>query len=161
MSVLHALGAPFGVRAAGDVLDLVESVLDVGLELIGRDMFAAKRVARINREHGVHLEVFAPLEELEQAHSVRRMIHPGARMGGTIDERADGFLPLETVCDSVALKIIAARKAQESWVHGGELFHQIDAIAVDAIVICGREKGDELQPQSSGMRDRENEVVGG
>ena len=71
-------------------------------------------------------------------------------MGGPVDERADGLLPLETLGDVVALKIVAAGKAQESRVHGGELFHQVDAVAVDAIVIGGREKRDELSQRVPG-----------
>ena len=62
-------------------------------------MLAAQRVAGVDGEHGIHLEVFAPLQKLEQAHAVIGVIAPGAGMRGAVDERADGLLPVEAVGD--------------------------------------------------------------
>ncbi len=45
--------------------------------------------------------------------------------------------------------------------HGSELFHQVDAVAVHAVVIRGREERDEIKPESSRVANRENEMIGG
>ena len=108
MAVLDAHGAPLGVGAAGDVLDFVERVLDVGLEIgAGIHVLLGHGIAGIDGEHGLHLQVFAPLEELQQAHAVRRVIAPGAGMRGPVDQGADGLLPVEALGDAIVGAVVA------------------------------------------------------
>ncbi len=80
-------------------------------------------------------------------------------MRGAVDEWADGLLPIEAVGDVVAFKVVAAGEAQECRMHRGQLFHQVDAVAVHAIVIGGREEGDEVEPEGSGVADGEDQVI--
>jgi hypothetical protein len=112
-------------------------------------------VAGVDGEHGLHLQVFAPLQKLEQAHAVGRVVAPGAGVGGAVDQRADGLLPIEALGDVVALKIVAAGEAQEGRMHGGQLLHQVDAVAVGAVLIGGREERDEVEPEGAGVSDGE------
>ncbi len=120
VAVFDALGAPLGVGAAGHVLDFVERVLHVRLKRgAGIDVVLRERIAGIDGQHWFHLQVFAPLQKLQQAHAVGGAIAPWARVRGAVDPGADGLLPVEAVGDVVALKIIAAGQAQEFGLHGG------------------------------------------
>ena len=67
-------------------------------------------------------------------------------MRGSIDQRHDGLLPFKAIGDMIALQIVAAREAQERWMHRSQLFHQIDAIAVRTIMVCRWKQGDEIEP---------------
>ncbi len=161
VAIFDALGSPPGVRAAGYVFDLIESILNERFEIgTGFHVLSAQRIAGVDRKHGVHLEVFAPFEEFEQAHSVGGVIHPGAGVCGAVDERADGLLPIKAVGDAIALEIVAAGEAQEGRVHGRELLHQVNAVAVDAVVIGGREERDQAEPHRAWMRYREHKMIG-
>ncbi len=96
--VLRADGAPLGVGPAGDVFNFVESVLYVGLEVVaGLHEVLHEGEAGVNSENRLHLEVFAPPEELKQTEAVGGLITPGAEVSGPVDQRADGFLPVETL----------------------------------------------------------------
>src|SRR5271165_6437745 len=86
---------------------------------------------------------------------------PGAGMGGPVDQGADHFLPIEALGDVVALEIVSAGKAQKRRVHGSHFFHKVDAVAVDAIVVGGREEGYKIEPESAGMADGDSKMVGG
>ena len=111
-----------------------------------------ERIARVDGKQRLHVEVFAPLEEFEQAHAVGGAVAPGAEVRGAVNARADGVLPFETLADGVAFEVVASGEAQEGGVHGGELFHDVDAVAVGAVVKGGREERDEAEPEGSGMR---------
>ena len=56
-------------------------------------------------------------------------------MRGPVHEWADGLLPFDTFGNVIALEVIAAGEAEEGRTHGGQLLHQVNAIAVHAIVI--------------------------
>jgi hypothetical protein len=71
MSILHAFGAPLGVRAASHIFNFVECVLDIGLEIVPcLDVLAAERVAGIHGQHGLHLQVFTPFQKLQKAKAI-------------------------------------------------------------------------------------------
>ena len=160
VAVFGAFRAPFGIGAAGDIFNFVERVLHVRLERgAGIDVLLRQRVAGVDGEHRLHLQVFAPLQKFKQAHAVRRAIAPGAHVRGTVDPGADGLLPVEAVGDVVAFKIIAAGQAQEFGLHGGQQIHKVDAIAVGPVVIGGREERDEIEPDRCRLCDGQDEVI--
>ena len=68
MAIPSAAGAPFRARIAGDVLYLVQRVLDERFErLAGLHVAPVVEVqAGVDREDRLHLQFFAPLEELQQ-----------------------------------------------------------------------------------------------
>ncbi len=80
-------------------------------------------------------------------------------MARTLFDRPNGFLPVETLIEGVALKIIAAGEPEEFGLHGRQQFHDIGAVAVLAILVSGREERDILQPQRSRGRRGEFEDV--
>ena len=57
------------------------------------------------------MQVLAPVEKFEEAKAVGRLVLPWAGVGGAVDERADGLLPVEALVDTVAFKVVAAGKA--------------------------------------------------
>ncbi len=63
------------------------------------DVFLAERVAGEDGEERLHVEVFAPGEELEEAHAVGGAVGPRREVGGAVDEGADGFLPVEVLVE--------------------------------------------------------------
>ena len=67
--------------------------------------------------------LMAPLEELEQAHAVRGLIVPRTAVRRPIDEWTDGLLPIETLVDVVAFKVVAAGKTEELRMHRGHFSH--------------------------------------
>ena len=72
-------------------------------------------------------------------------------MGGAVDERADGLLPVEALADVVAFEVVAAGEAQECRVHAGELFHEVYSEAVGAVFVGGWEERDEVEPEGAGV----------
>lgn len=82
MSILRAARAPRRARAASDVLDLVEGVLNVRLEGVPReDVGSLVDVqAGVESDDGLRLEVLGPIQELEQAKAVRGAIPPWAEV---------------------------------------------------------------------------------
>ena len=107
------------------------------------------------------MEVFTPVEKFEQAHAVGGVVVPGAGVGGAVDERADGLLPLEALVDVVAFEVVAAGETEEGGMHGGELLHEVDAVAVGGVLVGGREERDEREPGGAGVLDGELEMVVG
>ena len=101
------------------------------------------------------------VEEFEQADAVGGAVGPRGRMGGPIDKRADGLLPFVVFVEMLALKIIAAGKAEEGGMEGGELLHQIDALAVRLIIVGGRKERNQLEPCGPGMLHEKLEMIGG
>ena len=90
-----ARSAPHGCEVAGYVFDFVQRVLNVGFEVVaGGDVFLEERVSGEDGKQRLHVEVFAPGEELEQADAVGGAVGPRGGMRGPIDERADGLLPV-------------------------------------------------------------------
>ena len=72
MPVLRAYRAPLGLGVAGDVLDLFHPFLHVRIKIRTRlHQLASQRISRINSEHRFHAQVFAPLQEFQQAHAIR------------------------------------------------------------------------------------------
>ena len=115
--------------------------LDVGVEIrAGLYKFLLHGIAGIDGQQRLHLQILAPLQELEQAHAVAGAIVPGAGMGGAIHQWTDGLLPFIALVDVVALEIISSGKAQERRLHGGQLLHQVDAISVVPVMVGGWEK---------------------
>ena len=146
--VLRAHRAPLRVWSARHILNLIQRVLYVGFQVGARlDYLTTEGIAAIDGKKRLHPEVFAPLEELQQSHSVRRVITPGRRMRGTVDERANHLLPVEAGFNAVAFQIVAAGKAQERRTHGRQFFHDVGAVAVGAIAIRGREQRNQLEPK--------------
>ena len=126
--------APLGIRAAGRIFDLIQRVLHIRLKLRPRlDMLLLHRVAGIDRQHILHVQVFAPLQKFEQPKPIGRVIVPRAGMRRPIHQRPDRLLPFVALVDVVALKIVAAGEAQKRRVHPGQHLHQIDAVAVHPI----------------------------
>ena len=141
VTVLHPLCTPLRVGVAGYVLDLIQSILDVGLQ-IGSRLYELllHGVAGINGQQRLHLEVLAPLQELEQAHAVAGAIVPGTGVGRAIHQGADGLLPFIALVDVVALEIIASGEAEKRRLHRRQLLHQVDAISVVPVVVGGRKQ---------------------
>ena len=63
------------------------------------------------------MQVFTPLQELQQAETVRGPIAPRTAVSGALRDVADGFLPVEALVNGVAFEIIAAREAQKRGLH--------------------------------------------
>ncbi len=160
MAVLDALGSPVRVRPARHVLDFVERILHVGPERrAGVYMLLPHAVARIHGEYRLDVQVLAPLQVFKQAQAVGALVAPGAGVRRTVDERADGLLPLVALREVVAFQIVAAGQAEERRVHRGQLLHQVDAVAVRAVVVGRREQGSEREVESTGLCNRKHEVV--
>ncbi len=160
VAVLGSLCAPPGVGVAGHVFDLVERILHVRLKGgAGINVLLLHGVAGIDGEHGLDLEVFAPLQKFEQAHAVGGVVVPGADVGWTIDPGADCLLPLEALGDVIALEIIAAGQAQEFGMHGGQQIHQIGAETFLTIAVGWREDRDEAEMESAGLVGDQLEVI--
>src|SRR5947209_14380697 len=114
MTILRANRTPVRLLAAGYVLDFVERVLNIGSELrAGIYVFLLQGISGIYGEHRFHVQVFAPFQEFEQTHSVRRLVMPGARVRWPIHERTNGLLPFEAIGDVIAFQVIPARKTQK------------------------------------------------
>ena len=160
MAILRALGSPLRRGVARDVLHLVHGVLHVGIKILARcDVFAAQRVAGVDREHRFDLQVLAPLQKFEQSKAVGRPVAPRRLMSGPIDHRANRLLPVEAVDDSIALEIVPSRQPQEVRMHRGHALHQVGAVAVRAIVVGGRKERHELQPELAGLCDGQLQVI--
>ena len=114
-------------------------------------MLLAQGVARINRQHRLHVQVFAPLQKLQQTEAVGGPITPRAAVAGTLRDVADGFLPVETFVDAIAFEIIAAGEAQELRLHVREQLHDVRASAVRAIVVSRRKERNVLEPDRAGL----------
>ncbi len=69
----------------------------------------------------------------------------------TLLDRAERFLPVETVPDRITFQIIAAGEAQKLRVHVHQHLHQIFAESVRAVVPGRREQRDHTQPDGSGL----------
>ena len=161
VAVLGAARAPLGVRAAGHVLDLVERVLDEGLEVgAGLDALLAQGVAGVDGQHGLHVQVLAPLQEFQQAHAVGRPVAPGVvHVAGALGDIADGLLPVEARFDGVAFQVIAAGKAQEGRLHVGQQLHDVVAIAVRPVVVGGRKERDHAEPDRAFGGGRKHQLI--
>ncbi len=160
VAVLRALRAPFGVHVAGDVFDFVEGILHVRFQIRAGGHFAiAEGEARKHREQGLHFQIFAPVEKLQQAQAVGSAVIPGAGVAGALGDVADGFFPVEPVGHAVALEEIAAGKAQEGRVVLGQQLHDVRAIAIRAVVVGGREQRHQAEPGRAG-RGCPNQEIG-
>ena len=160
MPIACAHRAPLRVRCAGDVLDFVKPLLHVGIEIGSRlDQLSAQRVSGVDAEQRLHVQVLAPLQEFQESHSVARVIAPRGRVCRTIDQRSDHLLPIEARLDAAAFEVIAAWKAQERGTHRGQLFHDVDAIAVGATMVGRREQRDHLKPQRPGTIRGQLDVI--
>ena len=124
-------------------------------------MFLLERVTGIDGEHGTHIQILTPFKEFKKPHSIRRVVVPGARMGRSIDERSDGFLPVETISDVIAFEVISTRETQKGRLHVGKFFHQVDSIAVRPIFVRRREERNHVERDRARVRDRKNEVIRG
>src|SRR6202042_2222373 len=81
MPVFRTDCAPFRIRSAGHILDLIQRVLHVGFEIRAwLHYLSTERVTSIHGKKRPHTQVFTPVEEFKQAHSVCRVIAPGGRM---------------------------------------------------------------------------------
>jgi len=162
VAVFGAFRTPLGGGASGHVLDLIEGILNVGLEVgAGVYVLLVEGVSGVYSEERVHVEVLAPLQEFEETHAVGGLITPRAGVRGTVDERAKGLLPLEALVDVVAFKVVAAGEAKEGGVHGSELLHEVDAVAVGGVVVGWGEEGDEREPGGTGVVEENFEMVCG
>src|SRR5277367_3691114 len=160
MAVFRALGSPLRIGAATDIFDLIERVLNVGIEIgAGIDVLLHHGIPGVNGENGLHVEVFAPFEKFEQSHAVGRVVVPGAGVRGAINHRPNRLLPLKALGDVVAFEIVAAGKAQEVRVHSGQLFHQVDTKAVGTVVVGRWKEGGEIKPEISGLIDGDEKMV--
>ena len=59
----------------------------------------------------------------------------------------------------VALQVVAARQAQELWVHRRQLLHQVDAVAEGPVMIRRRKERDQVEPHCRGPRNGQNQMV--
>ena len=107
------------------------------------------------------MKVFAPVEEFEQAHAVGGAVVPGLGCVGRSTRGPMVFFQSKRSLMVVAFEIVAAGEAEEGWMHGGELLHEVDAVAVGGVVVGGREEGDEGEPGGAGVLHQEFEVVVG
>ena len=160
MPVARTHGAPLRVGSAGDVLDLLQPFLDVGIEVRPRlHHLPAQRVSGIDAQQRLHVQVLAPFQEFQQSHAIGGVVAPRGGVRRTVDQRADHFLPIETGLDPVAFEVVSPGEAQERGTHGGQLLHDVDAVPVRPAVIGGREQGNQLEPQSRGSVDGQLEMV--
>src|ERR1700753_985356 len=75
------------------------------------------------------------------------------------DHRPDRFLPYVAVGNMVAFKIVADGEPKESRIHRVQLFHQVDAVTVRAVVIGRWKERHEIEPKSRWFCDCHLEVV--
>ena len=94
MAVFGSLRSPPGGGVTSHVLNFVQRVLNVGFEVVARsDVFLEERVSGEDGQQRLHVEIFAPGEEFEQADAVRRAVGPWGGMRWPIDQRPDGLFP--------------------------------------------------------------------
>src|SRR5260370_7207295 len=115
MTVRGALRAPSGVGAAGEILDFIQGILYVWCQV--RNESAIQRIAGINREYRLHIQVFAPFRKLKQTQTVIRAITPRTFMAGSLFDRPDGVLPFEPLVARLAFTLVASRNAPEGRLH--------------------------------------------
>ena len=131
MAGLRAQRSPLRRRRPVHVLDLVERVLDVGLEVGPRlHVRALQRVAGVDGQHRLGVHVLAPEQELVQAEAVGRAIAPRRHVAGALRKRPERLLPIEAVGDLIALEIVAAGEPQELRLHVDEHLQQVGPEAV-------------------------------
>ena len=160
MTILRAACAPGCRGVTGHVFNLVERVLHIRLQVRpGRDVLVAQRVACIDREHWLHVEVFAPFEKFQQAHAVGGPVTPATWMTGAIRNRADGFFPIEPLRDGVAFDVIAARKTQERRLHVRHQLHDVFAVSIRAVVVSRRKERDLAEPDRAAFGGGNDQLV--
>jgi len=120
---------PIRTRVAGDVLDFVKRIVDVGLEVGPGLTNSPWRLYRHRRQGPLGLHIFGPFEEFEEAHAVGGAVAPAAGMPGRVASRR-ATASTETRRDLVAFQIIAAGTAEEAGLHVGHGLHQVDPVAV-------------------------------
>src|SRR6202041_4065236 len=119
------------------------------------------RIAGIDGEYRLNLQVLTPLHELQQAHSVGGAIAPRTRVRGAVHKRPDRLLPLVALRNVITLEVVAARQAQKLRMHRGKLFHNVDAVAVGPVMIRRRKERNEIEPNGCGMSDGQLEMIVG
>lgn len=149
MAVGDAQGAVGGAGVAKHVLELVKGVVDEGLQVRLGDAGVVERVARVDGQDGLGVEILAPVEDLCESEAVGVDVGPGAEAAGAVDEGADGVAPLPAVGKGVALEIVAAGDPQEAGVQLGEGVHEVDAHAVGPVVPGRGHQADELELQGA------------
>jgi hypothetical protein len=113
-----------------------------------------ERVAGVDREDGVDMQVLRPLEELEQAEPVGGLVVPRTAVGGAVHQRTNGVLPVEALIDLLTLKIVASGKAEELRMHLRHLLHEVRPVAVLAVLVGGGEERDQIEPELAGVVSR-------
>src|SRR5580700_10968430 len=105
MAICRANRAPFCRCVTCNILDLIQSFVNVGLQTWSRIfVLSAQRVAGEHSKDRLHFQVFAPLQVLQQAKSVRRSIVPRAAVSGTLRDIPDSILPGKSLVKCVALQ---------------------------------------------------------
>src|SRR5208337_4386082 len=89
------------------------------------------------------------------------MITPRARVSRAIHEGTDGILPLVALRYVISFEIVTPWEAEKCWFHCGQLFHQVDTIAIDAIFVGGRKERHHVEPHCGWMRNCKDEMIGG
>ena len=152
MAVAGSHGTPFGgLCVAHDILDLVEGILDEGLDVVAVEMVAVEHIAGEDSHDGLAANILGPLQELEQSETVGGTVAPGTLVAGTEVRVADGLLPVEAVGEVVALEVVASGEAQELGIHVGHHLHEVGAQAVLAILEAGGKEGDTCELDAAGL----------
>ena len=147
MTKLRPHCTPFGRRISRRELDLIKRVLQKWNERwSGVDVVPLQRVSRIHRQYRIDLQVLTPLQELQQSHAIGRLIVPGAAVRGPVDQRPNRILPVESLVDLIAFKIIATRQPQKLRMHSRHHLHQVRTVSIFAILVGRREQRHQIDP---------------
>ena len=158
-----ALGSPTGGGCRRLRIRFRPAHPDVGLEVFaGVDVFLEERVSGEDSKQRLHVEVFAPGEELEQAHAVGGAVGPRGGMRGTIDEQARWSSSSRSVRSGVRLQDSCRRESGGIRDGGRRASHQVDALAVRLVRSrwAGKARSARTMPVP-GCCDQEFEVIVG
>ena len=133
------LGAPLAPCrcSASPVTYSISSRASLHERLQGRarlDVLAAERIAGDRRPAPAPCAGLRTSRDIPAGPCRRWRDSPSSSGGRGAGEIAEGLLPVETFGDGVAFQVVAAGEAEEGRVHVGQLLHQVDAVAVGAVV---------------------------
>ena len=157
MPVLRPARTPCRVGVADAIFNFLHGFLGVFGVIRLRRGLPVQRVAGPNGKHRLHVQVFAPGEEFEQAHAVGRAITPSAWVARAVLERPDRFLPVIAGLEAPAFDIVAAGKPQKCGLHVGQELHDVRPHAVGTVLISRREQRNQVEPERAGRSRGDDE----
>ncbi len=165
VTVLSALGTPLGgLGVAVGIFDGVERLLDIFLDLVvGLQPSVAD--THVDDEQGFSAEILGELQHLVVAEAVGDVVAPvDAEVSGPLFDGSHCVLPFEAVVEVVARRglafdIAAAGEAHELGVQRLEQFGEVDAAAVGAPFVGGREEAYDIEGEGAGLREGERHAA--